>query len=141
MAEFMSDDHYEIVDHTADWAIRVTGANLAELLRHAAEGMSSLIAGELDALPLDESRTVELTSEDAEGLLVDWLSELAYWAEMEQMVFREFDMLEVTETHLKAVVQGGKAPVLHKHVKAVTYHNLAIVNKGETLETTIVFDV
>ena len=137
----MSGSHFEIIDHTADWAIRVQGANLAELFQYAAEGMSSLLAGDLASLPLDESRSIELTAYDAGSLLVDWLSELAYWAEMEQLVFRQFDVREITDTHLRGIVTGGKAPVLHKHIKAVTYHNLAIVEKGGGLETTIVFDV
>lgn len=137
----MSGNHFEIIDHTADWAIRVKGANLAELLQYAAEGMSSLMAGDLLSLPLDESRSIELTAYDAESLLVDWLSELAYCAEMEQMVFREYEMLEVTNTSLRARVKGGRAPLLHKHIKAVTFHNLAIVDQGDGLETTIVFDV
>ena len=137
----MSEKHFEVVEHTADWAIRVAGTDLAQLFRHAAEGMSSLMAGDLEALPLDVVRTLELQAYDVESLLVEWLSELAYWAEMEQMVFRQFDLIEVTPTELKGTVRGGRAPVLHKHIKAVTYHNLAIIENDEGLETTIVFDV
>lgn len=137
----MSEQHFEVVEHTADWAIRVRGADLAELFKHAAEGMSNLMAGELAMLPFDEVRELELEAYDAESLLVEWLGELAYWAEMEQMVFRQFDLEEVTSTHLKAVVRGGRAPILHKHIKAVTYHNLAIIESEDGVETTIVFDV
>jgi SHS2 domain-containing protein len=103
--------------------------------------MSNLMAGELAKLPFDEVRELELEAYDAESLLVEWLGELAYWAEMEQMVFRQFDLEEVTSTHLKAVVRGGRAPILHKHIKAVTYHNLAIIESEDGVETTIVFDV
>jgi SHS2 domain-containing protein len=72
---------------------------------------------------------------------VEWLSELAYWTEAEMLVFREFDLIEVTPTRLRAVVQGGHAADLQKHIKAVTYHNLEIVDTGSGLETTVVFDV
>ena len=139
--ESMSEQHFEVVEHTADWAIRVSGMDLAQLFCHAAEGMSSLMAGDLEVLPLDVVRTLDLHAYDAESLLVEWLSELAYWAEMEQMVFRQFDLIEVTPTELKGTVRGGRAPMLHKHIKAVTYHNLAIIENDEGLETTIVFDV
>ncbi len=137
----MSGQHFEVIEHTADWAIRVTGKDLRQLFCHAAEGMSTLMAGELDVLPLDEVRKVELAAYDAEGLLVEWLSELAYWAEIEQVVFRQFDIIEVTPKTLSAIVRGGRAPILHKHIKAVTYHNLAISEKDGGIETTIVFDV
>ncbi len=137
----MPEQHYMVIEHTADWALRVMGANLAQLFCHAAEGMSSLMAGDLDGLPLDVLRTVTLEAYDAESLLVEWLSELAYWAEMEQLVFRQYDLIEVTPLTLKGSVRGGKAPILQKHIKAVTYHNLAITRHADGLETTIVFDV
>lgn len=137
----MSEQHFEVIEHTADWAIRVSGTDLSQLFCHAAEGMSTLMAGALKSVPLDEARTVELTAYDAESLLVEWLSELAYWAEMEQIVFSQYDMIEVTSSKLKASVKGGRAAELHKHIKAVTYHNLAIIENDLGLETTIVFDV
>lgn len=140
LAGSMSEENFEVIEHTADWAIRVRGKDLSQLFRHAAEGMSILMAGELEALPLDVIRTVTLKAYDVESLLVEWLSELAYWAEMEQMVFRHYD-LDLTNLELKAKVRGGRAHILHKHIKAVTYHNLAIIETDEGLETTIVFDV
>jgi SHS2 domain-containing protein len=132
---------YEVVEHTADWALRVYGRNLAQLLENAAIGMSHLMVGDLAAVPNTVERTLELEAFDAETLLVDWLSELAYWAEDEQLVFREFELSRVTENHLSAVVRGGKAVELQKHIKAVTYHNLEIVETETGVMTTIVFDV
>ena len=32
---------FEIVDHTADWAVRVRGSNFSQLLLHAAQAMNS----------------------------------------------------------------------------------------------------
>ena len=137
----MSEQYFEVIEHTADWSIRVKGSDLRQLFKHAAEGMSTLMAGDLDALPQDMERNLELTAYDVESLLVEWLSELAYWAEMEQVVFSRFDMVEVTRRHLRAVVRGGLAAELHKHIKAVTYHNLEVVEYEEGWETTLVFDV
>jgi SHS2 domain-containing protein len=137
----MTTDGYEIVEHTADWSIRVYGRDLEELLIHAARGMSSLLVPDLEAIATGQERQFELDAYDAEGLLVEWLSELAYWAEMEQLVFSQFDLWQVTPTHLKAAVRGGRAPEMLKHIKAVTYHNLDIIQTDEGLEATIVFDV
>lgn len=132
---------FEVVEHTADWSLRVYGRNLTQLLVNAALGMAFLMVGDLAAISLDEERTLELDAFDAETLLVDWLSELAYWAEDEQLVFREFELSQVTEQHLSAVVRGGKAAELQKHIKAVTYHDLEIGETDGGLTTTIVFDV
>jgi SHS2 domain-containing protein len=132
---------FEEIEHTADWALRARGADLRELLSHAARGMSSLLVPDLAAVPADVRRQVELDALDAESLLVEWLGELAYWAESELLVFREYDLAEVSSTHLRASLRGGRVPGLQKHIKAVTYHNLKIVATEGGLETTIVFDV
>ena len=137
----MSNSRFEIVEHTADWALRVFGRDLAQLLVHAAEGMASLLVEEPAAIATGEERHVELAAGDAESLLVEWLSELAYWAEMEQLIFTQFELSTVTPTHLEATVRGGRAPELQKHIKAVTYHNLAITQTEAGLEATVVFDV
>ncbi|MCA9872253.1 MAG: archease [Anaerolineales bacterium] len=134
---------FAIVDHTADWAIRVWGSNLADILRQAALGMNHLMVGEHTAVSLALTRHLTLDADDAETLLVDWLSELAYWAEMEQVVFSDFELTTVSSApyHLAATLHGGPVAQLLKHIKAVTYHNLAITPTDRGLETTIVFDV
>ena len=132
---------YEIVDHTADWALRVYGSNLTNLLRSAALGMSSLLVADLASSPLEVSRDLTLEAFDAETLLVDWLSELAYLAEEAQLVFREFHLWNVTSQRMTARIRGGRAPELQKHIKAVTYHELSIEQTDSGLTATIVFDV
>ncbi len=133
--------NYEIVDHTADWALRIWGHDFAELLLNAALGMNSLMIGEETAVSPTLSRTLILETFDSETLLVDWLSELAYFAEMEQLIFPAITLTNVTATRLEAKIQGGPVPELVKHIKAVTYHNLEIIQTAQGLEVTIVFDV
>ena len=137
----MANKRFEIVEHTADWALRVFGRDLAQLLVNAAEGMTSLLVEDLAAVAGGAERHIELAAGDAESLLVEWLSELAYWAEMEQLIFTQFELSAVAPTRLEATVRGGRAPELQKHIKAVTYHNLEIIQTEAGLEATIVFDV
>jgi SHS2 domain-containing protein len=132
---------FEEIEHTADWALRIRGRDWPEFLVNAAYGLASLLVAEPAVVPLEIERQVELDAFDGESLLVNWLSELAYWAEAELLVFRQFDLVEVTPTHLEAVVRGGHVHNLQKHIKAVTYHNLEIVQTDAGLEATIVFDV
>ena len=137
----MSVEPIEIVEHTADWSLRVRGEDLGQLFRYAAVGMAMLMVEDPAALPDEVERNLTLVAYDAESLLVDWLNELAYWAEMEQIVINQIDIKEISRTRLAATVRGGKAPVLDKHIKAVTFHNLAIKSTDSGLEVTIVFDV
>ena len=80
-------------------------------------------------------------NEIAESILVDWLSELAYWAETEMIVFSRFDLLDVSPTRVRAILFGDRITQLDKHIKAVTYHNLEIVETETGLAATVVFDV
>ena len=132
---------FEEIEHTADRALRIYGSNLRELLLNAARGMNSLMGTESTPGSARQEKTIVLDALDAESLLVEWLSELAYWAETELLVFNEFDIESVSPTHLKAKIRGARVPHLEKHIKAVTYHNLEIVRTDRGLAATVVFDV
>lgn len=134
-------DTFAVVEHTADWALFVRGRDLAGLLRTAARGMNSLLVADVERVPLTEERRLALDAFDRESMLVEWLSELAYLAEREGLIFREFELETVSPEQVVALVRGGPAPELQKHIKAVTYHNLEVVETAEGLEVTVVFDV
>jgi len=132
---------FEEIEHTADRALRLYGRNREELLINAALGLNSLMGavGEFHSTPV--KKTIELDALDDEGLLVEWLSELAYWAEAEMLVFSKFDLQKVLPNHVKASIYGSRATRMEKHIKAVTYHNLEIVETKTGLVATVVFDV
>ncbi len=132
---------FEVIDHTADWALKVRGQDMAELLANAALGMATLLVDDVNDVPQTEIRRLELSAFDAETLLVDWLTELAYWAEESQLVFHKFSFSEASNTHLKVTACGGVASELQKHIKAVTYHELEIIQMDQGLSATVVFDV
>lgn len=135
------DNNIRVIEHTADWALRIRGRNLADLFGHAAEGLARLLVADVAAVGRDVTRELALEAYDAEGLLVDWLGELAYWAERDGLIFPEAEMRQVTPTRLVGTVRGGRANELQKHIKAVTYHDLAIRETEGGLEVTVVFDV
>ncbi len=137
----MDNDAIRIVEHTADWALQLRGRDLMELFANAARGMAYLLAGDTSALPLEHARDVVLEAHDAEELLVLWLGEMAYWAERDGLVFPEAELFERTPQKLAGTVRGGRPPELQKHIKAVTYHDLAIRRTDDGLEVTVVFDV
>jgi SHS2 domain-containing protein len=129
------------VEHTADLALRVRGRDLGELLVNAARGMSKLLDPGGDPLAGQETRECAIEAFDAESLLVEWLSELGYWAETERFVCTDFEVHEVAPTHLRVTCRGVPVPTLHRHIKAVTYHDLKVEQTARGLEATVVFDV
>lgn len=132
---------FEEVEHTADRALRIHGRDLEELFANAAEGLNSLMLASDSADPGGVTKRIELEAADAEDLLVAWLSELAFWAEIECLIFSRFHFTELSPFRLKATIYGGPVKALQKHVKAVTFHNLAIRREPEGLVVTVVFDV
>lgn len=131
---------YEEVEHTADLALRVRGADLREIFTNAAKGMFALISDEKPALA--ERHTVSLESLDMEALLVDWLNELLYLAETQGQILGDFRLSELTPTRLEAEVWGARAGNIKKVIKAATFSGLAIQEIGQGgYEVTIVFDV
>ena len=132
---------FEEIAHTADRALRIYGSNMQELLLNAAMGMNTLMVAEFTPSSRQEEKSVELDALDAESLLVEWLSELAFWAETEMLVFHKFDIQNLSSTHVRATMFGTRVPHLDKHIKAVTYHNLEILQTDDGLAATVVFDV
>ena len=132
---------FEEIEHTADHALKVYGKNLRQLFISAAQGMTSLMMPDMSGVTGEITKAVKLETIDTESLLVEWLSELVYWAEAEMLVFSTFNIRKITANDIDASVTGGRVAALEKYIKAVTYHNLNIVKTRQGLEATIVFDV
>ena len=130
---------YREIPHTADWELEVWAPDLATLLVEAARGMYHLCEAKLVSHPRI-TRRIELTFNELETLLVDFLSELLFLTEFEGLGFDEFN-LQIESNRLIADVNGAKLETLSKEIKAVTYHNIDIRDSGSELKANIVFDV
>jgi len=139
--EAAGDGAYEELEHTADRALRIFGRDLGRLLINAACGLNSLLAPKFPPGAARRKISLQLNALDAESLLVDWLSELAYRAESEMLVFDRFELQDVSSTHVRATLGGRRAMRLERQIKAVTYHNLEIVETQKGLTATVVVDV
>lgn len=127
------------IEHTADWALRVWAPDLAGLLEQAARGMYTLSGITLARAPR-QRRSLKVESNDAEGLLVNFLTDLLHFAESENLAFDEFG-LAISEAEAVANLEGAPISERKKEIKAVTYHNLQIQQQTQGLEAEIVFDV
>jgi SHS2 domain-containing protein len=131
---------FEELEHTADWAIKVRGADLGELLANAAGAMLELAGVELDEQPGVERR-IEIRSLDRESLLVDFLHELVVALELRQSAFREIQIETDGSHELTATLREVPFLSMAKQIKAVTYNELEIESGPDGLSTTVVFDV
>jgi SHS2 domain-containing protein len=134
---------FEIVDHTADVGIRAYGASINQAFANAAKALFSLIT-ELDSVDEVLHRDIELVAPDQESLLVEWLNELIYLFDAENIIFKRFDITRLNSTRLKARGYGEKVNI-SKHklkigVKAATYHMLK-VDKTNGCQIQVLFDI
>jgi SHS2 domain-containing protein len=134
---------FEILEHTADIGIIAYGADLKQAFANAAKGLSSLIT---DPGGVEERlhRDIELSADDEESLLVDWLNELVFYFDTEGILFKRFDIIELDGNHLRARGYGERVDSarheLKTGVKAATYHMLKI-EKGKGCRVQVIFDI
>ncbi|HUS57909.1 MAG TPA: archease [Planctomycetota bacterium] len=135
---------YQVVEHTADVAIKVAADSLAELYACAGFGMFDLIVDLSVVKPLIEEH-VSVEAGDYEELMVNWLNELLFLFETRKLLFCDFDIIELDKTHLSAVVRGEEfSPARHEtrhDIKAVTYYGLHIEQEDDQWAASVVFDI
>ena len=135
---------FEIIDHTADIGITAYGTDIKQAFANAALGLFSLMA-DLDDLKEDIKHELELSAEDVEVLLVGWLNELIYIFDVEHIIFKRFEIAELTGTQIKARCFGEKIkPGQHKlkrEIKAATYHMLNISKEDGGYKLQVIFDI
>jgi len=134
---------FEIVNHTADVGIIAYGTDMNQAFANAARALFSLIT-ELDDVDEVVHRDTELTAPDEESLLVEWLNELIYLFDVENIIFKRFDITQLNNTQLKARSYGEKVDSskhkLKMGVKAATYHMLK-VDRGDGCKVQVLFDI
>ena len=95
-------ERFELIEHTSDIGLRAYGKTLSGAFANAAFGMFSIMA-ELDTVGEADSRRVEISADDIEGLLFEWLNSLLYYFDVEMLLFQRFDIMEFVDTRLVAV--------------------------------------
>jgi riboflavin kinase/FMN adenylyltransferase len=144
------------IEHTADRALRVWAGEVPDLFAGAARGMYALMA-DVDGLVATDWREIQLQALDWEVLLVDWLNELLYLTEMDDILFVDFRIESLTGgapedsgrqrsgngsgAALHARAGGVSAPITKAHIKAATFHDLKIRQDEQGWWTQITFDV
>lgn len=141
---------YDYLDDyaTADIAFTAKGTDLAGMFGAAADATINVMVEEIDAIEERQSRPIELRNEEIDLLLFDFLQELIYYKDAEQLLLRMKD-IRITEEDgqylLKAVGRGEKLdPERHEQradVKAVTLHNFRVEKQENGWKALVILDV
>ncbi len=132
------------LDHTADAGFIARGQNLKEAFANAALGLFAVLA-DLRAVREAQAETVTAAADTPEALLVEWLSELLYRYEADGLLFRRFEIHELTATRLTATAYGERAdPARHELkvlVKGITYYGLEVHDAPGDAWVQVVLDI
>lgn len=135
---------WETFEHDADVGLLVRGRNGPELFAAAGQALFALVC-DLEAVRERERFELAGTADGIEALLVDWLNDLVFLFQGEDVVCRRFTFPLWTETAYRAEAYGEAADPerhgLRDLVKAATYHRLAVRRSEMGLEARVILDV
>ena len=135
---------FEVIDHTADVGIIAYGADIEELFSNAALALFSLIT-ELESIENVFHLDLEVSSQDMDSLLIEWLNELIYLVDVKHILFNRFDIKSLTRNGLQATCYGEDFDAM-KHtikvgVKAATYHMLKLDKSDDGFKAQVILDI
>jgi SHS2 domain-containing protein len=122
---------YEIIDRSTDLLLRITAPDLPQLFAEAARGLTSILVDSLDdILPEREiAFNVAGSPEELDYLLFDWLNELLYLFDTEEILLSKFDVT-LTDEGLTATALGERLdPGRHRlnfEINNISYDHLSL---------------
>jgi SHS2 domain-containing protein len=133
---------------TADIAFEATGRDLPELFTAAADATMNVMIENLDAIEPRETREIELTNDNIDMLLFDFLQELIYFKDAERLLLRirEVQIDEKEEKYFLNATAAGEPLDAGRHqqradVKAVTLHDFRVEKSEGGWKATAILDI
>ncbi len=134
---------YKFLEHTADIGIEITATDLKQAFIEAIYGLLDLIFKKsfIDVDCEKSFESLEISSNDLESLLVDTLNEILFLIDSKKIIPVKLEITEMSNNSLKIIYKPLELDLsetpMHLYVKAVTYHQLEIIQSKES--TTIRF--
>ena len=135
---------YEIFEHTADLGLRVKAPDLNTLLVEAARGLFSIIVENPDEVQPLQQINLHIEGRDRQYLLFDWLNEILFIFDSKHLLLSRFEV-QVSETGLDGVAWGEALDIdrhqLDHEVKAITYHELKVIEQQDGWLAEVIVDI
>lgn len=137
---------FEFIDiTTADAAFIAYGKDLNELFRNAAFAMYEVMIN-LNQIEPRIKKEIEVKANDLISLMFNWLNELIFYIDAENLVFSEIDVkVDEKNFKLKALCKGeeinSEKHETKAHIKACTYHKLEIKKENNIWKARVILDI
>ncbi len=133
---------------TADIAFEATGRDLAQLFTAAADATMNVMIDNLNSIEPRETRQIELSNNEIDMLLFDFLQELIYFKDAERLLLRARNIrIEERDKRYfvtaKAVGERLDATRHHQRadVKAVTLHGFSVEKEDGGWKARVLLDI
>ena len=133
---------------TADIAFQAEEESLEALFRTCGDAVTNTMVEDLNTLRFLEIRTIELSHEQLDLLLFDFLQEFIYFKDAEQLLLRASQLSiskENSHYRLKALLRGEALdPPRHEQridVKAVTLHQFRLEKVSNGWMAHVILDI
>ncbi|HLY63125.1 MAG TPA: archease [Terriglobia bacterium] len=135
---------FRVLEHTADIGFEAFGKTRDEVFANSGRALQSLMV-DLSLIVPREKIQIEVQGADAGSLLVNWLSEILYRIDAEGRLFRDFSINSISDRSLSAVSVGEPFDrarhQVNLQVKAITYHQLALVETADGWRAQVYVDI
>jgi SHS2 domain-containing protein len=141
---------YEFVDEltVADIAFRAWGQDVEETFVAAADAVMNAMVEDLEAIQPQDTRILNVEHEALDLLLFNFLQELVYYKDAEQLLLR-VQQLSIADDRqpytLQATAVGERIDPDRHHmrvdVKAVTLHHFALTQTEGGWGATVILDI
>jgi SHS2 domain-containing protein len=141
---------YEFVDEltVADIAFRAWGHDVEETFVAAADAVMNAMVEDLEAIQPQDTRVLNVEHEALDLLLFNFLQELVYYKDAEQLLLR-VQQLSIADDRqpytLQATAVGERIDPDRHHmrvdVKAVTLHHFALTQTEGGWGATVILDI
>jgi SHS2 domain-containing protein len=141
---------YEFLEDVAvaDIALKAWGKDLEELFRAAADAVINVMVEDLATIDLREHRTLTLENDALDMLLFNFLQEVVYYKDAENLLLR-VTRVQIAKKDaqyaLHATAAGEELDPTRHHtrvdVKAVTLHRFSVEQTEQGWEASVILDI
>ncbi|HOD96963.1 MAG: archease [Candidatus Paceibacterota bacterium] len=133
---------FKILPHTADVRLMIFGSSFEEIFQNALLGMAQILKPQKASNVREIAYNIDINSLDPTALLIDFLSEVLYFSNVDHAVFENLVIERLTENSLKGKIIGYEVEGFGEDIKAVTYHEAYVSQKASnSWEALVIFDI
>ena len=132
---------HELRQHTSEIELHIRAGSLGDLLAEAGRALGEVQVTSADCVLGGPVRPIRVLSSDRAALLVDWLNELIFLADIDRWVAMDFSIDLATDIEVRARASGVTLEWAPSRVKAATFHGLRVEDVPSGLEADLILDV